>query len=239
MMRAINTLSIGSCALFSLLFCGPASHAATQVTVMPPTLVQINYGDSTLDVNVAPAYDKANLLQVQYVPSPSCPAVPQVSLQVRYQGEALWSQTTVEQGNAFRHRGWGLSAIRLLFRQMSYSMVTCQLSVVGQMDSLVSAEATYVGVLSYDGGFKNRIPFLMNNYYTFNEVEFRIPPFCRDITLLEVGSYSGGQFFWARAQGGSQPFHRYDQIQGANQLVVSLNGPLGSRCDIPVYVSLR
>lgn len=116
--------------LLSILFASNL-FAQTQVTIMSPTLLRINYGDSFLALNLAPHHANANLFQVRYAPSPTCPIAPQVSLQVRYDGNQNWYNTTVEQNGIFRHSGFQLNAIKLLFRQLNYQSVDCEMSIVG------------------------------------------------------------------------------------------------------------
>ncbi len=111
---------------------GPSNK--TLVTVMPPTMVAIGYGDSALDV-LLPTGSKANPLQVQFALSPSCPLAPLVSLQVRSQADGKWYPPTIEQYNFFRHQSESISAIKVLFRQTSYTMLNCQMSIVGELQT--------------------------------------------------------------------------------------------------------
>jgi hypothetical protein len=102
----------------------------TAVTLIQPTLLRFNYGESALDFRLT-QHHSANSLQVKYARTAMCPVAPDVALQVQYAGNNVWYSTSVDQGNVFRHSGFNLTAIRLLFRQLRYTYVDCEMSVVG------------------------------------------------------------------------------------------------------------
>jgi hypothetical protein len=115
--------------LVSFLLSTLSFAAQVPVTVMPKTMFRISYGDSSLELNLT-RYNNANSFQVQYVQSPTCPVAPQTALQVRYEGNESWYNTTVEQG-MFKHSGFKLAAIKILFRQLRYASVDCEMLVTG------------------------------------------------------------------------------------------------------------
>ena len=110
----------------------PAPPTQTQVMIMAPTLLRIAYGDSSLEMALT-KNTNANSFKVGYTQTSYCPMAPQVAIQVRYEGNTNWYNTSVEQG-VFRHGGFKLAAIKLLFRQTRYTSIDCEMYLTGAID---------------------------------------------------------------------------------------------------------
>jgi hypothetical protein len=105
----------------------------SRVTVLDPTVLRVSYGDSSLELNLAPHLTYANSFQVRYRPYPNCPVAPQVSLQARYEGNPNWHSMAVQQGGVFTHGGFKVNALKILFKQYSHQYVECEWSIIGQL----------------------------------------------------------------------------------------------------------
>lgn len=112
-----------------------AQDQQPQVMIMPHTTIRANYGESYLEYAL-PRYHHSNSFKVYYLPSATCPVAPQVTLQVRYQGNINWHNMAV-QGGVFKHSGFKLDAIKLIFKQYSYPTVECVMYVLG-VDSTIT-----------------------------------------------------------------------------------------------------
>jgi hypothetical protein len=117
--------------LFALIS-GIAS-AQSRSTIMPPTMLRVSYGDSSIEYNLPYQYANSNDFQVLVYPSHTCPVPPQVSILARYDGNQNWYSLPVDQGGVFRHNGFKLKALKLLFKQYHYQFEDCQMSVTGQI----------------------------------------------------------------------------------------------------------
>jgi hypothetical protein len=119
--------------LFSLLFVSSSLFAQARSMIMQPTMLRINYGDSSIEYNLPYQYASANQFQVMVTPTRSCPVPPQVSLLAQYDGNQNWYSLPVDQGGFFRHNGFKLRSLRLLFRQYNYQVIDCEMSITGQL----------------------------------------------------------------------------------------------------------
>lgn len=93
------------------------------------------------------------------------------------------------------------------------------------------------GVLRYNGGFQDRLtaPVAGEKVKRFWA---RIPEFCSGVEILEGGVISEGHY--ERARLADAPKHIFEVNGGAglraSEVTLTLNGPAGSACDIPMYV---
>ena len=114
-----------------LLLCVSSSlFAVTQVTLISRTNLRVGYGDTSMELNTT-LHPNVNYLQMRYWASPTCPVAPQVSLQAKYAGNYNWQNMSVDQSRVFRHGGFKLDAIKILFRQYQYQILDCDMELVG------------------------------------------------------------------------------------------------------------
>jgi len=117
--------------LLTLLLCASSSLlAAIQVALISRTNIRVSYGDSSMELNTS-LHPNVNSLQMRYWQSPTCPVPPQFTLQARHSGNFNWQNMTVDQNRVFRHSGFKLDAIKVLFRQTQYQFVDCDMELVG------------------------------------------------------------------------------------------------------------
>lgn len=117
--------------LLALLLCVSSSlFAVTPVTLISRTNIRVGYGDSSMELNTA-LHPNVNSLQMRYWQSPTCPVPPQFTLQAKHSGNYNWQNMTVDQNRVFRHSGFKLDAIKVLFRQTQYQFVDCDMELVG------------------------------------------------------------------------------------------------------------
>lgn len=117
--------------LGTALLCASSSlFAANQVTLISKTNIRIGYGDSSMELNTA-IHPNVNQLQMRYWPSPTCPVAPQIALQAKFSGNNSWQNMNADQNMVFRHSGFKLDAVKVLFRQYQYQFVDCNMELVG------------------------------------------------------------------------------------------------------------
>lgn len=117
--------------LTAVLLCTSSSlFAVTQVTLISRTNLQVGYGDTSMEINTA-LHPGINYLQMRYWQTPACPVAPQISLQAKYAGNYNWQNMSVDQNRVFRHGGFKLDAIKVLFRQYQYQTLNCDMELVG------------------------------------------------------------------------------------------------------------
>lgn len=117
--------------LICALLCASSSlFAAVQVTLISRTNISVGYGDSSMELNTA-LHPGVNYLQMRYWQSPTCPVPPQFTLQAKHSGNYNWQNMAVDQNRVFRHSGFKLDAIKILFRQYQYQSLNCEMELVG------------------------------------------------------------------------------------------------------------
>jgi hypothetical protein len=217
---------------------GHAQSTSAMTSVVPMTNFKIPYGDSVIELALTRAAQPLNMLQVRYRPAASCPVVPQVGLQARYLNDNRWYNMPVQnEGKFVPAAGRNLAALKVFFKQTAYREVTCQMEIVGFVGSTTpQPEPRFAGTLTYTGGFVNRAPLQLSGSYVGQTLQLKVPQFCSGVEILEVGTLVGEQLLWAAKDQANPTLFRFNATQQLRSLYVTLNGPKGQNCDIPVYV---
>jgi len=121
---------------FFLLSLLSSSLFAQPVTVIPHTRIRANYGESFLEYRQVKPH--VNSFKVYYLPSQTCPIAPTVIIQARYRGNINWQNMEVDSNGVFRHSGFTLDALKLIFRQYSYPSVDCVMYVLGVEEAITT-----------------------------------------------------------------------------------------------------
>ena len=235
-MKFLNTVLPGI--LFALLLTVTA-HAQDLVSVTAPSLFSIPYGDSLVELAIGRAQNDLDYVKILYQPAPSCPVAPQIILNVKYSGDEKWYGVAHLGEGKYQLRDSALASARFFFKQTSYTMLQCQLQLVGALKPQAPYEEHFAGTLAYNGGFVNRSLVEFNDTYKTQTISLRVPQFCANVEIAEVGAVVGEAFIAAtkdRSVAGKYWFSKPVELKG---LEITLNGPKGLSCDIPVYTTSR
>jgi len=126
--------------------------------------------------------------------------------------------------------------------QPLYTRSYCQISIAKRLSGAIddTSDFIYQGVIHYQGGFVNQTEIDLTNRPIVTSVKVAVPDFCQNVQVLETGTVTEGQYDRAQATDAAGVFAVND---GAGSRIaaikVTLNGPLTSQCDIPVYVRTK
>jgi hypothetical protein len=132
-----------------------------------------------------------------------------------------------------------VNAVQVDFYQNYWTGVTCELSVYATGGgSGPSGDEALLGAVAYGGGFASRLTLRVYSSFTLGTLRFAIPSFCQGVSILEAGTVSGGTYYPATATGDGSTF-QVDAVgsTGVSAIQASINGPIGTACDIPVYAA--
>ena len=213
-----------------------AAYAEELVTVMSPTMFRVPYGDSVFDLPKIRMQNSLTYLRVVYSPSVSCPEAPKIALNVKYLDDDKWQTTTFLGNGMFQLRDVALTGVRFLFKQTAYLEVTCQLQVMGGQKPY---QENFAGIVHYSGGFINRQGVKLNGSFTTQTVTLKIPQYCNNLEIAEVGTMAGENFVAAGRDRSVPGKYWFGSAVVLDSLYITLNGPLNNACDIPIYVTTR
>ena len=129
-----------------------------------------------------------------------------------------------------------VNAIEVSFFQNRWDDVDCTLRVYSVDGTNPVGSEQLLGAIHYGGGFVAKAQLTPTRTLSgLTRLRFAVPAFCTGVSVLEVGTISGGTFYAAQGVGGGA--YRVSPLggQGVTAIEASLNGPLGAGCDIPVY----
>lgn len=183
---------------------------------------------------------KANPLRFGYVISGQCPqnAFYLENVFVRYVNDANWYQTTTTSAGLFSHSDKPLAAVEIRFLQNMGRHVTCRVTLTGEGQGPTdpgTVEERYAGVIQYGGGFVYRERVPMSNVYQAQSFRIAVPNYCQGLEINEVELDPAGVFQPATTLDAQRFIYAAAQPTTLDELVVTLNGPPGLACDLPVY----
>ena len=132
--------------------------------------------------------------------------------------------------------------LKINLHQPLYARSYCQISIAKRLGGIVDDTSGFIyqGVIHYQGGFVNQTEIALTDRPVVTSVKVAVPDFCQNVQVLETGTVTEGQY--DRAQATSTPgVFAVNSGTGSRiaAIKVTLNGPLTSQCDIPVYVRTR
>lgn len=169
----------------------------------------------------------------------SCPTSPYVSVVVRLADTHKWQQTSLKNGFDF-YNGGRIDGIQLHLNQPWYSKISCTFNVYAtEGEEPAPANETLVGALGYNGGFEKELAIDITPPTTVKKVRIQVPTFCKQTEVLEVFTVTEGVMDKATLLDKSQNLYSINQGAGSRitKILATLNGPAGSTCELPVYVS--
>ena len=132
-----------------------------------------------------------------------------------------------------------VNAIEVSFFQNRWDDVDCTLRVYSVDGTSPVGAEQLLGAIRYGGGFVAKASLATSRALSgLSRLRLAVPAFCAGVSVLEVGTVSGGTFYAAQGLGGGA--YKVSPLggQGVTAVEASLNGPLGTSCDIPVYGQL-
>ena len=184
-------------------------------------------------------------IRVHFEALNSCPTSPTSEVMVAYSGDKRWSYTQGQSGGVFKVQQRPIEAVRFIFTQRYKDKADCHLHVYGGYSDnqpgdprppLPGDDRTLVGVLDYPGGFINRQAFTFDREIYGSLLQMVVPSYCRDVDILEMGIRPYGKFIPAKMTNKEQGMFRLGKNYELDEIEISMNGPQGLNCEIPVYV---
>ncbi|MCX6128689.1 MAG: hypothetical protein NTX25_06440 [Proteobacteria bacterium] len=203
--------------------------------------LRLPYGNSQWTLSVQPAR-KLNLLQITYIPSPSCPMLA-ARLEVQDADSGVWQATSYNNG-LFQTNQQRSAAVHVNFTQNLNQWIDCQVTVniVNQAPELpgqnpaLPGHRVYAGLLEYKGGFQQNLDLELNRAYFAQYFEIIVPQYCQNLEIISAAALRTDQVIESKQWGGGTRIWRLPQAGVFEQVRLDLNGPNGINCQVPIYV---
>jgi len=151
-----------------------------------------------------------------------------------------WLGAIWERG-AFQTRGAPLRAIRVwLTNPAPVLAVVCDFSLYGtSLSDPVPNDPSrvsyrYAGILEYAGGFALKQGVAFAEGFMARDLHVLIPPYCDGVEVIDVSILVDGRPLAATKV--DQKTWSFPAAQGFDRVQLTVNGPEGKACKIPVYV---
>ncbi len=232
-MRKLARLFLSTALFVSL----NTAFADIQKSPLAQAKVNIPYGDSFWDVNL-PQLPVVEELQLNAVQNSFCGPL---TYRVDYlpSNGTLWVAAPFQ--NGFYHTpGQSVRAVRVWLNQRTLQTATCDLTLqnvrLNAPQQPAPGEATYAGVIDYKGGFALNQTLSFPTPFLAQRIDVLVPEFCKGVQILELNLSQQGQVSKASPLANKENAWILPQAKSFDQAQITLNGPVGLECQIPVYV---
>ncbi len=220
-----------------LLLASAMGSAAVQKTTILQNRLQLPYGDSYWPISFTnnPVLQD---LELAYVAAPGCE---KVSYRIDYlpSGSSLWFAAVFQNG-VYRTNGQAIQALRVWLNQRVRPNLLCdfKLQQVWNDGTTNPGVGSYAGLIEYKGGFALNQTITLPQPVTAQRLDVLIPDYCKNLEVLEVALVQQGKVSKARPVSQEGTSWIVNQATTFDQIQVTLNGPVGQQCQIPVYLKL-
>ncbi len=207
---------------------------------------QLPPGESQWNINFTTPVGTSPL-RVTYFADPSCPVAPLLNVQVKPVSTDAWELTTVTAGLDY-YSGGPISSVLFSIEQNGALTETCTFNLFQENATgtdpgdPTTQPSTLVGALTYSGGFAQNLSVdVKPSTQTVTAVRIDVPAFCSNVDILEVATVTNGISEQATLLKTSNGSNVYEVNGGSGAQITSvqasLNGPSGSSCTLPVYIT--
>lgn len=214
-------------------------QASDDIILTSSTIFQIPYGLSQTTAFTVPDVDTSSGKLKVFAEGATCGASVVTVRFTTLFNQRNWEVMRAERDGSFSFTGSRMFYLQFDVTQGVYNVGICTFRVVidGPSGGANHGEEELLGVISYEGGFASRLPVTVEPSALVKSFRVEIPAFCSGTTILEAGTISEGIFDRA---GSDREAGTYSVNGGAglrvSAIALSLNGPTGVGCTIPVYV---
>lgn len=237
--------------LSQLCFAATTSHAHENNFIPPPgrtvavQFLNLPAGRSVWQQELRPAQQLGGLV-VAWEITPRCQGF-DVWLELQDAQTGYWYPTRRE-NRIFYHQVPLVSAVRYSFDQRALPQASCRvlLNTIGQQPPPPSptptptpTRRTLAGVINYTGGFVENASLELNPPLDSDHLEVVIPNYCRDIQITDARVLTQDRWIQGRLSTHAPYELQFDRFLLIKSIALSVLGPQGQNCQIPVYARVR
>lgn len=199
--------------------------------------LKVPYGNSDWSDTFTPT--GANPLKIRLLAEGSCGSGPGMFVYVRKADTGNWEQTVFQNG-LDNYSGGKINGLRFQMVQNHFSNITCTFNVYANENASepITSNGSLIGAINYTGGFQQNASIDIAPSLFVKGLSITVPAFCEGVSILEASTVTEGVVDKATLIEQSQNYYSVNNGAGSriSRITIAVNGPIGSHCQLPVYV---